>query len=126
MLKKILIFLIYMNIHPLWYVCITVRFSIIFAIKYLVNIFKSKKFVRYLLSCILLTMGLGFTYNGYTGSNNKSGFISKVFWHETRYLHGILHIFASLYLFNNNLKMNSLILMIDLIFSFLFRIKSNR
>ncbi len=114
-----------MNIHPLWYVCITVRFSIIFAIKYLVNIFKSKKFVRYLLSCILLTMGLGFTYNGYFGSNNEIQ-INKVFWHETRYFHGMAYIFASLYLFNNNLKMNSLILMIDLIFSFLFRIKSNR
>ena len=120
------IFLIYMNIHPLWFICITIRFSIIFIIKNLTKIFKNKKIIRYLLSSILLTMGLGFTYNGYTGSNNESGFISKVFWHETRYLHGMLHILASLYLFNKNLKMNSLILMIDLIFSFLFRIISNR
>ena len=125
MLKKLKIFLIYMNIHPLWYVCITVRFSIIFAIKFFINLFKNKKIVRYLLSSILLIMGLGFTYNGYFGSNNEIQ-INKVFWHETRYLHGMLYIIASLYLFNRNLKMNSLVLMIDLIFSFLYRIKSNK
>ena len=114
-----------MNIHPLWYVCIILRFLIIFAIKYFINLFKNKKIVRYLLSSILLIMGLGFTYNGYFGSNNEIQ-INKVFWHETRYLHGMLYIIAGLYLFNRNLKMNSLVLMIDLIFSFLYRIKSNK
>ena len=119
------IFLIYMNIHPLWFLCITIRFSIIFIIRNLTKIFKNKKIIRYLLSSILLIMGLGFTYNGYFGSNNEIQ-INKVFWHETRYFHGMAYIFASLYLFNKNLKMNSLILMIDLIFSFLYRIKSNK
>ena len=110
-----------MKIHPLWYFCIFVRISIIFLIRYLKNLDKFKRLVP----IILLIIGSGLVYNGLTGSNNEIQ-LSKVFWHETRYVHGTLYLLASYYLYNNNLDMNSLVLFTDVIFSFVYRLYTNQ
>ena len=112
-----------MNIHPLWAVCILVRLSLIYAIIH-VNKKKNKNLNRVAV-IILLIMGLGFLYQGYFGSNNEIQ-LRKVFWHETRYMHGIFYIMASFYLYKNNVKMSSLILLSDVIFSFLYRFVSKK
>ena len=110
-----------MKIHPLWYFCIFVRISIIFLIRYLKNLDKFKRLVPIILSII----GSGLVYNGLTGSNNEIQ-LSKVFWHESRYVHGTLYLLASYYLYNNNLDMNSLVLFTDVIFSFIYRLYTNQ
>ena len=70
-------------------------------------------------------MGSGFMYKGYFGSNNEIQ-ICKVFWHETRYLHGILYILSSYYLIKNNINMVSSVLFTDLLFSFSYRLLTNQ
>ena len=66
-------------------------------------------------------MSIGFIYKFYTGSNNESQF-TKVFWHRTRIIHGLLYGGAAYYLFigKGNLAYN--ILLGDLLFSILYRI----
>jgi len=65
-------------------------------------------------------LGIHFIYKGYFGSNSEIQF-SKVFWHETRYLHSVLYVLSSFYLYKKNINMNSLVLSLDLIFSFMYR-----
>ena len=77
------------------------------------------------MSMILFIIGLGFIYKGYFSSNNEIQ-IAKVFWHETRYIHGLLYIISAIYLINNNIKMNSIMLSLDIIFSCLYRILYNK
>ena len=107
-----------MKIHPLWFVCIFVRLILIGLIIYL----NKKRNVKINMVCtsVLLLMGLGFIYKGITGSNNETQ-VNKVFWHETRYVHGMFYILASFYFSKNNINMTSLLLLSDLIFSFLYR-----
>lgn len=107
-----------MNIHPLWFVCIFVRLTLICLIIYL-NKKKNNK-INIICSGILLIMGMGFIYKGLTGSNNESQ-VNKVFWHETRYVHGMFYVLSSFYLFKNNVNITSLLLLSDVIFSFLYR-----
>lgn len=114
-----------MNIHPLWYVCILVRTSLIFILRYLKNNHDNSTVVSYLVPAILLTIGLGFIYNSIYGSNNEVQ-IAKVFWHETRIVHGIFYILAAYFFFKNNIDMNSLILVVDLIFSITYRIYKDK
>lgn len=108
-----------MKIHPLWFICIFVRLTLIYLIIYL----NKKKDTKINLVCIsiLLLMGLGFIYKGFTGSNNEIQ-ADKVFWHETRYVHGMFYILASFYLLKNNINITSLLLLSDIIFSLLYRI----
>ena len=113
-----------MNIHPLWLACIFVRFSLIFVIRYVYENVKDD-YLHILIPVLLLIMGLGFFYKGFTGSNAEIQ-INKVFWHETRYIHGILYILASYYLWNKNVDMTSLVLSLDLIFSLLYRFILNK
>ena len=113
-----------MNIHPLWLACIFVRFSLIFVIRYVYENIKNQ-FLQLLLVFILLCMGLGFLYKGLVGSNAEIQ-LNKVFWHETRYVHGALYLLATYYLWNENLNMNSLVLFLDLVFSFMYRFILNK
>lgn len=110
-----------MNINPLWSICIIIRLSLIVIIRhfYINNIFKNIAVI------VLLTIGIGFLYKYITGSNNEKQF-SKVFWHETRYIHGLFYTLASYYLYCNNIKMNTLMLSTDLSFSILYRIITNQ
>ena len=113
-----------MNVHPLWFVCITFRICLIFLIKYFVKN-KKNKTAKHLAVILLVLVGLGFIRKAYFGSNNEKQF-AKVFWHETRYVHGVLYILASLYLYYDNLNICLLLLGLDVIFSVLYRITNNK
>jgi hypothetical protein len=112
-----------MNINPLWLLCLFVRISLIFIIWKLNKIKNTKysKIIKLLTFIIILSMGLGFIGKGYFGSNDEIQ-IAKVFWHETRYVHGIIYILSSLYLLNDNLNICLLLLFLDVVFSLLYRI----
>jgi len=107
-----------MKIHPLWFICIFVRLSLIYLIMYLNK--KRNAKINMICASILLIMSIGFIYKGLTGSNNEIQ-VNKVFWHETRYIHGMFYFLSSFYLFKNNVNITSLLLLSDIIFSFLFR-----
>jgi len=106
-----------MNIHPIWYICLFFRFSLAYCIYN--NILNT-----YLLS-ILLFMSIGFFYKGCTGPDNERQ-ISKVFWHDSRNIHGILYPLSFYYLLNNNYKMSSLLVILDILFSISYRIIFNK
>ena len=106
-----------MNVHPLYLVCILTRLAILFSIR----LFYKNTIFKNIASLILLIMGIGFLYKGATGSNNEKQ-VAKVFWHETRCLHGFFYILASYYLYINKVNMNTLMLSTDLCFSLLYRI----
>lgn len=114
-----------MKIHPLWFLCITVRILLILLIRYFYNNIKNKSLVKTISLIILLSIGFGFIRKGLFGSNNEIQ-IAKVFWHETRYVHGSLYLLASMYLYNNNINMMSIILLVDIIFSFSYRFIMNK
>jgi len=113
-----------MNIHPLWAVCILVRFSLIFLIRFIHHKY-NKPYIKYILCSILLIMGIGFLYKGIIGSNKEIQ-INRVFWHDSRLLHGMLYIMSSYYLFIDNINLNSITLILDIIFSFLYRFLLNK
>ena len=104
-----------MVIHPLWFICLLVRVSLIFLVRYLYKINQKK-----IAGLILTLIGLGFIYQAFNGSNNEIQ-INKVFWHDTRITHGILYLISVYYLFDNNIDMNSIILGLDVIFSIIYR-----
>ena len=105
-------------IHPIWFICLFVRFSMIFLIRYF---YKKNKFLQKIIMGILLTMGLGFVYKALYGSNSEYQ-ISEVFWHDTRIIHGVFFILSVLLLQLNHLDMNSIILFLDIVFSIIYRI----
>lgn len=105
--------------HPLWAVCILVRLSLICVVRYIFNHKQYKSYI-FIPCVVLLLMGLGFVYKGLFGSNNERQ-IAKVFWHETRIIHGAFYLLASYYLYVGNINMNSSLLLTDLLFSFSFR-----
>ena len=115
-----------MNINPLWYICIFVRLIIIYIVYYFnkKNNYKYNSYNNIIKKIILIflgSIGIGFIYKAITGSNNEIQ-ISKVFWHETRYVHGTLYILSTIYLLFNNLNISLLLLFLDIIFSIFYRI----
>lgn len=110
-----------MNIHPLWAVCILVRLLLILIIRYTYK----NKVIKNIFLFILLAIGLGFIYKFVYSSNNEIQ-LNKVFWHDSRLLHGVLYITASYYLYINNINLNSITLSLDIIFSFLYRFLLNK
>ena len=110
-----------MKIHPIWLICIIVRLSIVFMIS---HINKNTNKYNKLFSLFLSIIGIGFIYQGYFSSNNEIQ-IAKVFWHDSRYVHGVIYLLAAYYLFKNNINMNTILLLLDLCFSFLYRIINN-
>jgi hypothetical protein len=113
-----------MNIHPLWYVCITVRLSMVYAVYFLLrneSKIKNKKLIKNIITTIFLIFGLGFIRKGILAHNNEYQ-IAKVFWQETRYVHGALFLLAGIYLLLDNLNMCLLVLGLDVVFSILYRI----
>jgi hypothetical protein len=115
-----------MNINTLWYICLLVRISFIFLIRYLYKTNKStdNKLLD-ILPYIIMFIGLGFLYKGITGSNDEIQ-VANVFWHETRYTHATLYVLASIYLYSRNINMNTLLLSSDVIFSIMYRLLSNQ
>lgn len=96
------------NIHPLWGVCLLTRLLLA------LNLDRVPLVVP-------LVMGAGFVYKGLTGSNQEVQ-IAKVFWHETRYFHGIMYLMAAYYKSKGNTRIATLILLLDLLFSIFYRL----
>ena len=112
------------NIHPLWYICITIR-SIIFISPLIYYFFFKKDRNKELINkisrinkYILLVMGFGFLYKTLSGSNNEIQ-INKVFWHRTRIIHSFLYILAGINF--HNYKLSSFLLFSDVLFSIIYR-----
>ena len=117
-----------MNINPLWFLCLTIRLVITLLLWFFNKSnygLKNKIIIKTISIIFLFIIGLGFIRKGYFGSNNEMQ-ISKVFWHETRYVHGIIYILSGIYLLNNNLNISSLLLLLDVIFSILYRVLFNK
>lgn len=110
-----------MNVHPWYIVCIITRLSILLSIR----LFYQNIFFKNIATTILLFIGLGFVYKAMTGSNNEVQ-LNKVFWHNTRFIHGFFYILSSYFLYKNNINMNSVLLATDLCFSILYRIIFNK
>lgn len=109
-----------MNIHPLWYLCLLTRVTFIFILVFISTHFRDKLWIRILVTAILTIMGSGFLYKYFTGSNNEKQ-ITKVFWHESRLLHGILYLIAAYYFFIENIVMMTVVLSIDIVSSLFYR-----
>ena len=114
-----------MNIHPLWFICILIRSLIIIFTRKILKSNIINNILHSIITLILLTMGIGFAYKACTGSNNEYQ-INKVFWHNTRYIHSILYILSAITFYNKNIKMNTLFLTLDLLFSITYRIITNQ
>lgn len=108
-----------MKIHPMWTVCIITRLCLAYIV------FRFGPIHKRILSLILMTMGLGFVYKGYFGSNNETQ-IAPVFWHDTRYIHGTLYSLSALYLINGNPTISAILLLTDILFSIVYRIITNQ
>ncbi len=111
-----------MEINPLWYLCLLIRFSMVLSILY-ISTLKNNKLIDIIISFILLLMGIGFIYKSFTGSNNEIQ-VAKVFWHNSRIYHGILFILATYFYFKNQKKLASLVILLDIVFSFVYRISN--
>jgi len=83
------------------------------------------KYIKHGLLGLLFIIGLGFIYKGYYGSNNETQ-IARVFWHDTRYVHGILYTTAAAYLLMDKLKISSLLIVTDVLFSLGYRLITNQ
>lgn len=113
-----------MKVNLLWFICLLVRFSIVLGIFYISTLTKDIIILDNIISLILFLMGLGFVYKYITGSNNEIQ-ISKVFWHTSRIYHGLIFIFASIMYFKNYKKIASILILIDILFSFIYRTSLN-
>ena len=96
-------------IHPLWILCLLTRMLLA------LNLSRVPAVVPFV-------VGLGFIYKGLTGSNNEVQ-IAKVFWHDTRYFHGIMYLLVAYYIFKANTPIAKIILILDIIFSIIYRLK---
>ena len=109
-----------MKIHPIWFVCLLTRIAVAYAVKYAVN-FKNKSWV----TGLLMLAGVGFVYKGVFGSNDEKQ-IAKVFWHETRFVHGLLYILASVYLLLDNSSLSATLIWTDVLFSTVYRMTMDK
>ena len=107
-----------MKINTLWSICLITRISIALIVGYYRKIDK-------IMLIVLSIIGLGFLYKGYTGSNNEIQ-VAPVFWHDTRYVHGVLYLLAASYLFIGMPVIASTIILSDIAFSIMYRIITSR
>lgn len=105
--------------NKLWLICLIIRSLLIY---YIYNYWKyDKGLIKY----ILIIIGIGFLYKGYTGSNNEYQ-ISKVFWHKTRYIHSMFYLLALLSYIYNKKNICIIMLLFDIIFSIIYRLITNQ
>ena len=109
-----------MNIHPLWFICILVRISLILPLIY----YRHSSVIVDILKYIFIFISLGFFFKSLQGSNNETQ-IAKVFWHETRIFHALFYFLAFYYLLHEHVHMSILFLVIDLLFSISYRFINN-
>ena len=113
-----------MKINLLWLICLFVRLSLSFIVLYISNLKKDIEILDNIIFLFLFLLGTGFIYKFIFGSNNEIQ-ISKVFWHSSRISHGIIFIFASIMYITKNKKISSILILIDILYSFLYRIIMN-
>jgi hypothetical protein len=116
-----------MNIHPLWFVCITVR-SVLAIIVW--NLQQKKTIdtgldINNIMTLLLLLIAIGFVYKSVTGSNNETQ-LAPVFWHSTRFVHAILFTSAFIALFMGRPKISSLLIASDVLFSIIYRVTTDQ
>jgi len=111
-----------MKIHPIWFVCIITRACLAYVVYRFGYVNKQ---IRYGLTMLLMGMGVGFLFKGYYGSNNETQ-IAPVFWHDTRYIHGLLYILASFFLMNGNPINSSTLIITDIAFSIIYRVMTDQ
>ena len=114
-----------MNIHPLWYLCLILRLTLIFVLIYISKHIDDNAWVKILSLIVLSIMGCGFIFKYFTGSNDEIQ-IAKVFWHDSRLLHGVLYLIAVYFFFVKNVNMMTTTLLIDLIGSIIYRLLSQQ
>ena len=112
-----------MKIHPLWYICLLVRFSMALAILFISTLKNKNKWLDIIVSSTLLLMAIGFIYKHFTGSNNEIQ-VAKVFWHDSRIYHGLLFTLAACLYLKNQKKLASFIILLDIVFSYVYRISN--
>lgn len=106
-----------MNIHPLWFICILVRISLIIPLIY----YQQSNFIINILKFVFISISLGFFFKSVQGSNNEIQ-IAKVFWHETRIFHALFYFLAFYYLIHKQVSLSILFLVMDILFSISYRI----
>mgnify|MGYP006174135623 FL=1 len=111
-----------MKIQPLWTVCLIVRTALAILIKNYGNKNSTYNRVFYV---FIFVIGAGFIFKGLYGSNNEVQ-VARVFWHETRYGHGILYLLAAIYLYNKNAKLSSVFILTDIAYSIIYRLQFNK
>ena len=112
-----------MDIHPIWYLCLTIRTLLATGISILPP--SEKKLLTNLASLLLLLIGLGFIRASIFGSNDETQ-VAKVFWHKTRVYHGLLYLTAASLLFSGYPKQAGLFIIIDILFSVIYRLVTNQ
>lgn len=113
-----------MNIHPLWFICLLTRSVLVYLVWLIFKKYKNNE-IQIITKIILMIMGLGFIYQGLYSSNNEIQF-RKVFWHDTRFVHGALYLLAVIHLLYDKVEIAQLLLSLDIIFSLLYRIYLNK
>lgn len=106
----------------MWYICLLVRLSLGCIV--LLQSTKRTAWVK-IISLFLIAIGIGFFYKGLTGSNDETQ-VAKVFWHETRYFHGMFYVLAAIMLYSGYPKTSSLLILFDILFSIIYRIKTDQ
>ena len=85
-----------MKIHPLWFICILVRLTLICFIIYLNK--KRNKKIKIICVGVLFLMGLGFMYKGLTGSNSETQ-VNKVFLNMKHVIYTVCFIYYLHFIF---------------------------
>ena len=88
-------------------------------------VFNKFKNYKKIITSILLLISIGFIYQSIY-SSNETFQISKVFWHDARMIHGVLYLLATYYFYINDIKMTTILLITDIVFSMLYRIIKNK
>ena len=104
--------------HPLWSLCLLVRVILISLTLYTGHLSTTWRIV---LGSSLGAMGVGFLYKSVTGSNNEVQ-VEKVFWHDSRAVHGVLFGLSAMYTFRDQPRLAGWVLTVDVVASVMYRI----
>tara|TARA_B110000211_G_scaffold233872_1_gene301405 strand:- start:584 stop:868 length:285 start_codon:yes stop_codon:yes gene_type:complete len=91
---------------------------------YFINKYSTDKKYKNIIHLGLIIITLGFLNKTIFGNNNEIQIV-KVFWHEARIVHFVLFAFATILILRGKKDIGILILLLDIIFSFLYRIRIN-
>ena len=107
-----------MMVHYLWPLCVMVRFWLMVITGFICS---AEGRACLVFAYAFTIMGAGFLWKSFTGSNDEVQ-LGKVFWHETRALHAILHLLAGYYLYIGNVVVCMSMLSMDIMTSIMYRV----